>query len=64
MTITPLEVQCPDVVEAGTMPTTQTSQTPAAACGAAIPVDLAALLDDEAMAALAAAARALAATAA
>lgn len=61
MTIAPLEVQCPEVVEAGTMPTTQSSQTPAPASGAATPVDLAALLDDEAVAALAAAARAQAA---
>jgi transposase-like protein len=61
MTITPLEVQCPEVVEAGTMPTTQTSQTPAPVSGAATPVDLAALLDDEVVAALAAAARAQAA---
>jgi putative transposase len=61
MTIAPLEVQCPEVVEAGTMPTTQSSQTLVPASGAATPVDLAALLDDDAVAALAAAARAQAA---
>jgi len=61
MTITPLEVQCPEVVEAGTMPTTQSSQSPVDVSGFLAPVDLAALLDDEAVAALAAAARAQAA---
>jgi putative transposase len=61
MTIAPLEVESPDLVEAGTMPTTQPSQSPVDVSGLLAPVDLAALLDDEAVASLAAAARAQAA---
>src|SRR5882724_5378642 len=61
MTIAPLEVQCPEVVDAGTMSTTQSNQIPVDVAEPGAPVDLAALLDDQAVAALAAAARAQAA---
>lgn len=61
MIIAPLEVQCPEVVKAGTMPTTQSSRAPVDVAEPGAPVDLAALLDDEAVAALAAAAQAQAA---
>jgi len=47
MTIAPLEVQCPEVVEAGIMPITQPSQSPVDVSGLLAPVDLAALLDEE-----------------
>lgn len=60
MTITPLEVESPDLVEAGTMSPVKNAEPPVDASGAGV-VDLAALLDDEAVAALAAAARAQAA---
>ena len=57
MTITPLEVESPEVVEAGTMPPVKSTETPVDAPGGDR-VDLAELLDDEVVAALAAAARA------
>lgn len=60
MTITPLEVESPDLVEAGTMPPVKNTEPPVDASGAGA-VDLAALLDEDAVAALAAAARAQAA---
>jgi putative transposase len=60
MTITPLEVESSDLVEAGTMSPVKNAEAPVDAPVAG-PVDLAALLDEEAVAALAAAARAQAA---
>jgi transposase-like protein len=57
MMIAPLEMQSMGMVEAGTMPTMETNQTPVAVPEPGVPVDLAALLDDDAVAALARAAR-------
>lgn len=61
MTIAPLETVSPEVVEAGSMPPVESTRTRALASEPGAPVDLAALLDEEAVAALADAARAQAA---